>query len=173
MNIWVAGDSGYILYTSDMGKNWSIQNFRPDFKINDIFFLDVNNGWAIENGTEDGINVDNFILNTTDGGLNWQSKRFRPDNVILNTICFVDSIRGIVGGDNNIFSITTNGGVDWNEIPRDTATFSHFPVHKVRFINDSVGFAVGGIYDRGGVIWHCTDGGFKWMTDSAYADPFF
>ncbi|MEP0862649.1 MAG: T9SS type A sorting domain-containing protein [Ignavibacterium sp.] len=173
LNIWVAGDSGYILYTSDMGKNWSIQNFRPDFKINDIFFLDVNNGWAIENGTEDGINVDNFILNTTDGGLNWQSKRFRPDNVILNTICFVDSIRGIVGGDNNIFSITTNGGVDWNEIPRDTATFSHFPVHKVRFINDSVGFAVGGIYDRGGVIWHCTDGGFKWMTDSAYADPFF
>lgn len=173
MNIWVAGDSGYILYTSDMGNNWSIQNFRPDFKINDIFFLDVNIGWAIENGTEDGINVDNFILNTTDGGLNWQSRRFRPDNVILNTICFVDSFKGIVGGDNNIFSITTNGGVDWTEIPRDTATFSHFPVHKVRFINDSVGFAVGGIYDRGGVIWHCTNGGFNWMTDSAYADPFF
>ncbi|AFH49496.1 Hypothetical protein IALB_1789 [Ignavibacterium album JCM 16511] len=173
LNIWVAGDSGYILFTSDLGNTWTLQNFRPGFQINDIYFLDQNNGWAIENGTEDGINVDNFILSTTDGGLNWQSRRFRPDNLILYTICFVDQMKGIVGGDNNIFSITTNGGVDWTEIPRDTATFSHFPVHKVRFINDSVGFAVGGIYDRGGVIWHCTNGGFNWMTDSAYADPFF
>lgn len=173
LNIWVAGDSGYILFTSDMGKTWSIQNYKPGFQINDIYFLDINNGWAIENGTEDGINVDNFILSTTNGGLNWQSRRFRPDNVILYTICFVEQMRGIIGGDNNIFVITTDGGDVWNEITRDTATFSHFPVHKVRFLNDSVGFAVGGIYDRGGVIWHCTNGGFNWMTDSAYADPFF
>jgi len=173
LNIWVAGDSGYILYSSDNGNNWSIQNFRPNYQINDLFFLNSKNGWAIESGSSDGNIVDNFILTTSDGGLNWQSKRFRPDNIILNTICFVNDTFGIVGGDNSIFHYTTNGGIDWNEIQRDTATFSHFPVRKVRFINDTVGVAVGGIFDRGGVIWHCTDGGFIWMTDSAYADPFF
>lgn len=173
LNIWVAGDSGYILFTSDLGNTWSIQNYRPDFKITDIFFLDTNLGWAIENGIENQINVSNYILSTTDGGLNWQSKRFRPDDVNLYSICFLNNNKGIVGGDNNIFAITFNGGDEWTNLERDTATFSHFPVRKVRFINDSVGFAVGGIFDRGGIIWHCTDAGLTWMTDSAYADPFF
>uniref|UniRef100_A0A832DGT1 T9SS type A sorting domain-containing protein n=1 Tax=Ignavibacterium album TaxID=591197 RepID=A0A832DGT1_9BACT len=173
LNIWVAGDSGYILYSSDLGENWSIQHFNSEFEITDIFFLDKDNGWAIENGTLDSINVTNFILSTTDGGLNWNSIRFRPDNVNLYSICFRNYQTGFIGGDNSVFVITTNSGTDWIEIPRDTATFSHFPVRKIRFLNDSTGFAVGGFYDRGGVIWHSIDGGFNWMTDSAYADPFF
>lgn len=173
LNIWVAGDSGYILNTTDMGLNWSVQHSNENFRITDIFFLDKYNGWAIENGSIDGINVINNILSTTDGGSNWQSSVFRPDNVNLYSICFIDEQTGFIGGDNSLFVITTNRGVDWNELPRDTATFSHFPIHKIRFINDSVGFAVGGIFDRGGVIWHCTDRGFTWLTDSAYADPFF
>ncbi|MFN3871957.1 MAG: T9SS type A sorting domain-containing protein [Ignavibacterium sp.] len=173
LHIWVAGDSGYILYSSDMGENWTIQNYRPDFQINDIYFTNPDLGWAIENGIEDQINVVNFILSTTNGGANWLSTRYRPDNVNLSTICFLDSLRGIVGGDNSVLSMTTNGGAEWIEVQRDSGTFSHFPVRKIRFINDSVGFAVGGIFDRGGVIWHCTDGGFNWITDSAYADPFF
>lgn len=173
LNIWVAGDSGYILYTSNMGFNWTVQHSNENFRITDIYFLDKYNGWAIENGSIDGINVINNILSTTDGGINWQSSVFRPDNVNLYSICFIDEQTGFIGGDNSLFVITTNRGVDWNELPRDTATFSHFPIHKIRFINDSVGFAVGGIYDRGGVIWHCTDRGFTWSTDSAYADPFF
>lgn len=172
-HIWVAGDSGYILFTGDLGDSWSVQNYHPDFKITDIFFLNTNEGWAIANGIEDQINVTNYILITTDGGLSWQSKRFRPDNVNLYTICFLNSNKGIIGGDNNIFAITFNGGDEWIALERDTATFSHFPVRKIRFINDSVGFAVGGIYDRGGIIWHCTDSGLNWVTDSAYADPFF
>lgn len=172
-NVWVAGDSGYILYSNDLGNNWTIQYFKPNYQINDIFFLDENNGWAIANGTEDQINVENFILSTTDGGLNWLSRRFRPDNVILYSICFINQTKGIVGGDNNILKLTTNGGEDWIDLIRDSSTFSNFPVRKIRFLNDSLGFAVGGIYDRGGVIWHCTNGGFDWMTDSAYADPFF
>lgn len=173
LNIWVAGDSGYILYSNDLGESWSVQHFNYDFDITDIFFLDKDNGWAVENGTLDNINVTNFILSTSDGGVTWNSTRFRPDNVNLYSICFRNHQTGFVGGDNSLFAMTTNSGTDWNEIPRDTATFSHFPIRKIRFINDSTGFAVGGIFDRGGVIWHCTDGGFNWMTDSAYADPFF
>lgn len=173
LNIWAAGDSGYILYSSDLGETWSIQHFNSEFEITDIFFLDKDNGWAIENGSLDSINVTNFILSTTDGGLNWSSTRFRPDNVNLYSICFRNYQTGFIGGDNSLFAITTNRGADWSEIPRDTATFSHFPIRKIRFTNDSTGFAVGGIFDRGGVIWHSTDSGLNWMTDSAYADPFF
>ncbi|WP_337866431.1 hypothetical protein [Ignavibacterium sp.] len=170
-NIWAAGDSGYILYTSDLGKNWSIQRMNENFNINDIFFLNDSLGWAVENGN-DGINVINNLLRTTDGGKVWQSNRFRPDNVIIYSICFKDSNYGIIGGE-GIFSFTSNGGIDWNEINRDSALFSNFPVRKLRYVNDTIAFAVGGYYDFGGVIWHSYDSGRNWITDSAYADPFF
>lgn len=169
-NIWIGGDSSYILYTSDMGSNWTIQYFNPDFKINDIFFLDSSLGYAIESGT-DGINVLNNILYTTNGGINWEAKRFRPDNVNIYSICFVSDSLGVIAGD-GVFAITTNKGNDWNEVQRDSALFSFFPVRKIRFMNDSTAFAVGGSYDRGGVIWHSYDSGFTWVTDSAYIDPF-
>ncbi len=171
-NIWIGGDSSYILYSSDKGLNWQVQNFNPDFEITDIYFINRNIGWAIENGS-DGITVLNNILTTTNGGINWIRKTFRPDNVTLYTICFTDSVKGFIGGDQNMFHITTNGGENWHPVQRDTTIFSLFPVRKIRFINKDYGFAVGGYFDFGGVLWHCNDGGQIWMTDSAYADPFF
>ncbi len=172
LNIWIGGDSAYILYSSNKGSSWIIQNYNPAYEITDIFFLNKNQGWAIENGS-DGINVFNNILFTNDGGENWIRKRFRPDNVTLYTICFLDSMNGFVGGDQNIFHFTTNAGEDWYPVQRDTAIFSQFPVRKIRFISNTYGFAVGGYFDFGGVLWHSTNNGFNWMTDSAYADPFF
>lgn len=171
-NIWIGGDSSYILYSSDKGLTWNIQNFNPNFEISDIFFLDKNIGWAIENGS-DGINVLNNLLFTTNGGQSWIRKRFRPDNVTLFTICFTDTLKGFIGGDQNIFHYTFDGGENWYPVQRDTAIFSQYPVRKVRFLNKNYGFAVGGYFDFGGVIWHSTNGGTIWMTDSAYADPFF
>lgn len=169
--IWVSGDSGYILFSSDLGNSWIIQRGNSGFNINDIFFLNDSIGWAVESGS-DNVNVLNNILHTTDGGLTWQSQRFRPDNVIIYSICFKDEFTGLIGGE-AVFSITNNGGVDWNEVVRDSALFSNFPVRKVRYLNDSTAFAVGGYYDYGGVIWHSYNSGFNWVTDSAYADPFF
>lgn len=171
-NIWIGGDSSYILYSNDKGLTWVIQNFNSDFEISDIFFLNKNLGWAIENGT-DGVNVLNNLLFTTNGGQNWIRKRFRPDNVTLFTICFTDSLKGFIGGDQNIFHYSFDGGESWLPVQRDTAIFSQYPVRKIRFINKDYGFAVGGYFDFGGVIWHCTNGGTIWKTDSAYADPFF
>ncbi len=171
-NIWIGGDSSYILYSSDKGLNWQIQNLNPDFEITDIYFLNKNMGWAIENGS-DGITVLNNILSTTNGGNNWTRKRFRPDDVTIYTICFTDSLKGFIGGDQNMFHITTDAGENWFPVQRDTTIFSLFPVRKIRFVNKDYGFAVGGYFDFGGVLWHCTDGGQVWVTDSAYADPFF
>lgn len=172
LNIWIGGDSSYILYSSDKGMSWQIQNFNPNFEITDIYFIDKFRGWAIENGSN-GITVLNNILSTTDGGNNWIRKRFRPDDVTLYTICFTDSLIGFIGGDQNMFHYTIDGGESWLPVQRDTSIFSLFPVRKIRFINKDYGFAVGGYFDFGGVLWHCTNGGQIWMTDSAYADPFF
>ena len=172
LNIWIGGDSAYIIYSSNKSLSWTIQNYNPGYEITDIFFLNKNQGWAIENGS-DGINVLNNILFTNNGGKNWIRKRFRPDNVTLYTICFLDSMTGVIGGDNNIFHYTNDAGLNWYPVQRDTSIFSQFPVRKIRFINNNYGFAVGGYFDFGGVLWHSNNRGFNWITDSAYADPFF
>jgi len=172
LNIWIGGDSSYILYSSDKGTTWEIQNYNADFEITDIFFIDKNRGWAIENGSN-GITVLNNILSTTNGGRSWSRKRFRPDDVTLYSICFTDSITGFIGGDQNMFHYTTDAGENWLPVQRDTSIFSQYPVRKIRFINKNYGFAVGGYFDFGGVLWHCSNGGQIWSTDSAYADPFF
>lgn len=172
LNIWIAGDSSYILYSNDKGMSWQVQNYNPNFEITDIFFIDKDKGWAIENGSN-GITVLNNILSTSNGGITWNRKRFRPDDVTLFTICFIDSLKGFIGGDQNMFHYTLDAGENWLPVQRDTLIFSQYPVRKIRFIDKNYGFAVGGYFDFGGVIWHCSNGGLSWNTDSAYADPFF
>lgn len=65
---WAAGNPGTLVFHSgDDGKTW--QSFRTDSNapLKDIFFLDVNRGWAVGSlGT---------ILATRDGGQTWRVQR--------------------------------------------------------------------------------------------------
>ena len=55
-----AGDVGTILKTYNAGANWQQQNTGTSLKLNKVFFLDLDNGFAVgENG---------IILRTTTGG---------------------------------------------------------------------------------------------------------
>ena len=68
-HIWSVGENGYIVYSSDNGENWSVQN-NPDIldrSLNDVFFSQIYNwgvGWAV--GDE------GLILKTTNSGNTWQ-----------------------------------------------------------------------------------------------------
>jgi hypothetical protein len=49
---WAVGEKGTILYISDGGSNWQIQNNSAQAFLNSVHFVDKQTGWAVgSNGT--------------------------------------------------------------------------------------------------------------------------
>ncbi len=172
-NIWIAADSGTILYTSDLGESWELQTTGNNQRVYDVFFIDENLGWAVE-WKADEPPFGTYILRTTDGGKNWSSDFYRSPNVFLYTIYFLDSLYGFVGGGPSELAYTDDGGENWYAVTIiDTAGYAYFPVHKFKFYNDQYGYAVGGNIDIIGVIWKTEDSGQTWMPYGIGPDPIY
>ena len=114
---WVAGirlspstqtQSALIQKTTDGGKKWVVQETGKEDVLEDIFFLDANQGWAVgENGV---------ILYTNNGGDTWREQTSGTEEK-LRSIQFVDKHVGwAVGGDFGVGVIlsTSNGGKKWD-----------------------------------------------------------
>ena len=169
---WVAGDSGLIFYTSDGGVNWIQQVTNTKDKVMKLFFLDDNMGWAV---AWDEFASDNFygtdILQTTDGGASWSIEPYREQNVFLNSIYFLDTLKGFMGGYPGKFLITTDGGMNWEDAQIDSGVGAHFPPVHFNFYNNQYGFASGGAMDISGVVWKTTNGGEFWKTTAVGPEP--
>lgn len=170
LNGWASGDSGIIIHTTDGGNVFNIQNTNIDFSINDIFFLNKNSGWAIANefafqGTT--------ILFTSNGGLNWNSSLFPDSTKFFKTIFFIDSLIGYIAGFGGIIYKTTNSGMSWNLSPVDSSVYSGFPINKIKFANNNLGFAAGGYNDAAGVIWRTSNAGQNWHAHNYSPEPFY
>ncbi len=161
LHLWAAGDSGTIVFSSDRGTSWHIQNNGLENGIQDIFFIDNYIGWAVT-WFLDGINLQSHILFTSDGGVNWEAQRYRNSDVILRTIYFLDSLNGWVGGDPFELAYTKDGGVNWLPANFDTSAQAYFPIHQIKFSTSQYGFAVGGAVDFAGVVWSSNNGGESW-----------
>lgn len=158
---WIAGDSGTILHTMDGGEDWIQQNSGNDNRISDIFFLNRELGWATAiNYT--GQPFGTVILKTTDGGNNWLQQPYPENDIFMNCILFQDSLNGWMGGSPHALVKTNDGGNSWQQANIDTSTLAFFPVLEVKFLNENVGYATGGIFDIAGVIWHTNNGGENW-----------
>jgi len=171
LHCWVGGDSGVIMFSSDQGNNWKIQNSGASNYISDIFFLNDTLGWALTFDLE-GQDIRGQILKTYNGGLNWKKYTFRHLNIILNSIYFKDSLNGWMGLKPNGIVVTTDGGAEWNDAFIDTGSFRNFPIHQIRFSNDKYGFAVGGHVDAVGVCWSSSDSGNTWIPHGIGPDLF-
>lgn len=67
--VWAVGHDAAILYSSDRGKSWEVQNFEPDLQrpFLDVHFFDSEHGVAV--------GAYGLFYRTRDGGQNWQSER--------------------------------------------------------------------------------------------------
>lgn len=171
LNCWVAGDSGVIMFSSDHGLTWEIQNSGVSNYIQDIFFLNDSLGWAVTFELEN-FNIRSKILSTSNGGQNWHVSNYRALNIILTTIYFQDSLNGWIGGDPFELSFTNDGGLNWSPANVDTGSFAYFPINKIRFSSLQYGFAVGGAIDVAGVIWRTNDSGALWKAYGIAPDKF-
>ncbi|HLG15185.1 MAG TPA: YCF48-related protein [Blastocatellia bacterium] len=173
------GGPSDILATTDGGTTWRRQRHVP-VTINDIFFLNRNEGWA---GGYRG-----SIYHTTDGGRSWDSQRneLEPGDGIPNLagegakgfmisgIHFVDREHGFASAsdqelDQGRVLGSDDGGSVWSRrwIAGDSG------VRDVFFATPTLGWAV---TDYGHYIYHTADGGRNWVAEQVKFDqdvPFF
>ncbi|MBI5404238.1 MAG: T9SS type A sorting domain-containing protein [Ignavibacteriae bacterium] len=171
LNGWAVGDSGTIIYTSNGGASWTIQNSKIREYMTNVFFLNKRLGWAIGWG----LNPDfygTYILKTTNGGNTWDTSRYHVPDTYIRTIYFMDSLTGFMGGGPATLLKTTNAGINWYKCGIDTTNVaSLFPVSKFRFYSRNYGFAFGGVMDIAGVVWITTNNGNFWDAKIVAPEP--
>jgi photosystem II stability/assembly factor-like uncharacterized protein len=117
-----------MMKTTDGGNTWTVSPFP--FNVNDIFFIDLNNAFAVG---DDGI-----IYKTNDAGVTWSilnSPYSILDEYDLYTQYFFNSTTGIVAGSRGRMSRTLNAGVTWTNLsPTYTNTTAiSFPADSVAY----------------------------------------
>jgi photosystem II stability/assembly factor-like uncharacterized protein len=136
--------------TTDQGETWTsdaISSTQPlgiDFDGNNL------NGWYV--------GVKGIIYKSISGGTNWSLQisqtleNLESVQVVTPTLVFVVGEKGTV-------LKTTNGGSVWTQLP----TIFTEDLYDLHFINDKVGWVVGGTATGKGKIFKTSDGGATWV----------
>jgi len=156
---WVIGGGGVVARTTDGGGNWEEIDVDVTGVINDISFLDENEGWLVG---DDVSRSSGAIKVTYDGGDTWNFRSYGLGGVDLNGIHFVSATEGWLVGKAGRIAHTTDAGVTW--IHQD-ANLSR-SLQDLYFIDEdkgwAVGFAFNGDLDTTATILETTDGGTNW-----------
>jgi photosystem II stability/assembly factor-like uncharacterized protein len=148
---WVAGENGFIAFTSNSGQSWFGTNTSGNENINSIFFIDDNVGWVV--GDEASIYI------TVDSGENW-SKLNISGGFDLNAIFFIDEFTGWACGSANTVIKTSNGGLSWFDF-KPSVGFPEDNWQGISFIDENTGWLIG----ESGRIFITRDGGASWNYD--------
>ncbi len=149
-NIWAAGQERWkldskIYISTDSGKNWAFQSKITYSRINDIFFKDYNNGWAV---------FGKYVYHTTNGGADWVKVEVDPQSSKLyQAIDFNNNGVGVIVGKGGI--ARTTDGVHW-QINENWSDFTESL--DVNFLNDSLVFVCG----KNGLIARSADTAKTW-----------
>lgn len=101
-----------ILFTSDGGENWTLGEHENVNRLNDVFFINNDKGWAV--GSRDSYNL-NCCLHTLDGGNTWTlQESILVAGAELFGVHFRDENIGQTCGADGAFFLTNNaGGTGW------------------------------------------------------------
>jgi photosystem II stability/assembly factor-like uncharacterized protein len=111
---WAVGDDGLVVkYTSQ--DQWQQQTGITDLPLNDVFFVDENNGFISGGYWNDQGYYLSIFLKTTNGGATWEKIPDAP--YLINDIYFHDQQQGWAIGTDSTFSgvilATKDGGAHW------------------------------------------------------------
>ncbi len=172
LNGWVVtSDTGCVYYTPDCGLTWINQSFLTSQYFMDVFFLNEQKGWIINNL--------GFVLHSDNGGNTWTTQVMGLSKWTCR-IFFIDDSCGWAGCGLAVLGRTRHGGLNgsWEQIclpypqfPQDTVD-----IWGISFVDSLRGwFCVGRIpyYDGWlqetlftngqGYIAKSTDGGLNWQ----------
>lgn len=148
-------------FQTDNPPGWYQQTLPVNDFVNDIFFLDTMNGWAITQGST-GLKDTGYIIKTNNGGIFWQIQFYK--SVDLKVIFMVDTFIGYAGGGSGsgtrYMYKTTNGGIGWDTILGSFSSGGY--VLDIYFTNSDTGwYCDNDIFDGG--IFKTTNGGENWF----------
>ena len=168
LNGWAVGfDQGTnlpaIIYSSDGGNQWILQENNLTGMLNAIHFLDANIGLAVG---QDWTNGTAAILKTDDGGQQWQNLDVSSINGMgaLENVIFITAAEGWAVGqsipDNQSLIVHTDDGITWTETDHPAHTGR---LIAVDFSDAQNGWIVGtDEAENTPLILNTTDGGTTW-----------
>ncbi|SEQ05929.1 Uncharacterized protein SAMN04488038_103222 [Solimonas aquatica] len=125
-NGWAGGHDASILHTSDGGRSWTLQNFKPDLEkpVLDLLALDAQHAIAV--------GAYGLMLSTADGGQTWNevdTLGFDPDELHLNAIAKLANGDLFVAGEQGLLAYSTDQGQTWTkqESPYEGSFFGVLP----------------------------------------------
>ncbi len=156
---WIAGDDGFVSYTSDGGHAWVQQALDTTDAVNDIYFRNKEDGYLL---------AGNRIFKTDDSGRTWrEARRFLPkdfDGAMpeFYSVRFSSKKKGWVIGSvsrrdqvvDSLLIYTNDGGASWL---RKTVPTREELIH-LDFVDDERGWIVG----ASGTILYTDDAGETW-----------
>jgi len=143
---WLCGDVGNLKKSTDSGNNWLPMPILSMSNLTSLHFINLSTGWVVSEQSK-------YVFRTTNSGVKWDTVAQIPSGSTeyLYSVYFTNSLMGWIGGSNTRLFKTTNGGFNWVQQLIPTGMF----IDNMSFVNDSVGWAVGGP----GVIINTTTGG--------------
>lgn len=157
LDIWVTGGefvcfAGYVMHTTDGGLTWNKMCLLDNAFLEEIVFIDNNNGFACG---VDPSGMGGVLYKTNDGGATWQK--------VMNTPRILTSITAIgddiyCAGEAGVVIDSKDGGVTWTK--SQLQNIHHF--YGVHFSDAQHGYLCGGDNNLKGVVIHTEDGGTTW-----------
>lgn len=136
---YAVSEGGDILFTENGGDNWVVQASFPTYEFRNVFFTDINNGWAVSEYL--GLPHAAVIFKTQDGGLNWTAVEVSQETSLYN-IMFTDANNGwAVGGTvaSSAMYYTHDGGDTWHQNEVGVSEF----LFGIWFTDEYTGWAAG------------------------------
>ena len=155
-SLYVTGNSGTILKSTNGGLNWTAQNSNTSYDVQTLLFIDDNTGFAIASIST----YYSAILKTTNGGANWNIKFSKNRCLVSKGLFFLNANTGYAGSwgfSDTVMFRTTDAGENWSAVRINYLS----GVDRIQFINTMTGWAVGGMNNTSNVL-KTTDGGYNW-----------
>ncbi len=166
---WVAGDSGFVLRTTDGGASWNRNSVDTlIWSCRSLWFQDATRGWAVGSGGR----FSGLLYITTDGGVSWQLEKKDSLGITFLDVEFTAPQKGwlvccvLFSGDGGMGVLyqTTNGGGSWSL--KDSS--SRYLYCDVAFADSLFGWVTtdnhGVFIQSSGYLRQTTDGGATWQT---------
>lgn len=154
-HVWIAGDGGYIYFTSDPTSGVEVQTDGSvtSQDLAAITMLDQNNGYAV--------GASNAMLRTANGGGSWQAVTGPAVGIALNCV----ALRGVA---DEVFVGTAGGELYYSQDRGSNWTLKGFPgsgagqVRDIVFATRMVGYMAHSTATPAGRVLRTVDGGNSW-----------